>query len=257
MEETSALASLDYQVLDFESAWDCKEPLDSAQDNLFKKMNSIDSDLLAQDPFLSSTHSEDDGFNEDLTAPSSISDELTFLDMDVGTTQEPEAPIDPDTIYYSDSDQDEAKSGDQEIHYEITVDGPPSPKKSKKTRRGKKRKPKANAWLLNKRDEVKEATGDTQVKLYEQQPFQDKELERCRKNALSAKINREKKKLKQEQIQKEMESLREENARLKRQEEESKRRARKAELELLRMRDMLRRNNAEDLLKKNHLDPEE
>lgn len=116
----------------------------------------------------------------------------------------------------------------------------------KKTRRGPK-KAKANIWSELKRNGViKETT--TECKLYEQKSFEDPKLERCRKNALSAKLNREKKKQEQEKIVKEMETLRSNNKALMKRVADSDMRAQKLEAQLARMEKLLREQSMSNLV---------
>merc|ERR1712203_531703 len=55
------------------------------------------------------------------------------------------------------------------------------------------------------------SAGNRKVKLYEQEPFSDPEMERCRQNAINAKINREKKNKEKNKMSQEMAKLRREN----------------------------------------------
>lgn len=117
---------------------------------------------------------------------------------------------------------------------------------NKPHRRGKKRrKPLAHAWSQMKR------IGVLQEKkpLYELESFDDPILERCRKNALGAKLNREKKKQEQERIKRELDELRNHNRSLMRRAQQSDARAMKAEQELARMRSLLESRHMSDIVK--------
>merc|ERR1711972_1074793 len=59
------------------------------------------------------------------------------------------------------------------------------------------------------------SAGNRKVKLYEQEPFSDPEMERCRQNAINAKINRDRKNKEKNAMTKEMAKLRRENQDLK------------------------------------------
>ena len=63
---------------------------------------------------------------------------------------------------------------------------------TRKKRSSSRKKPRANAWSSQKKELIKDEKAV--VKLYEQEPFENPALERCRQNALNAKLNREKKK---------------------------------------------------------------
>ena len=84
--------------------------------------------------------------------------------------------------------------------------------RQKRTRTKTGKKQKANAWSSQKKELIKDEKAV--VKLYEQKPFENPALERCRQNALNAKLNREKKKVAWEQMEREVARLRSENARL-------------------------------------------
>jgi len=57
--------------------------------------------------------------------------------------------------------------------------------------------------------------GNRKTKLYEHEPFSDPDMERCRQNAINAKINRDRKNKEKNQMSKEMAKLRRENQELK------------------------------------------
>merc|ERR1712109_57593 len=59
------------------------------------------------------------------------------------------------------------------------------------------------------------SAGNRKVKLYEQEPFSDPEMERCRQNAINAKISRDRKNKEKNAMTKEMAKLRRENQDLK------------------------------------------
>jgi len=111
----------------------------------------------------------------------------------------------------------------------------------------KRRKPKANAWSQQVRPQVVAKAG-SRPRLYEQKPFEDPELERCRQNALFAKMNRDRKRKEKEDIQKSLETLRRENERLKKKEAAAAERATQAEERLARLEAILRRSRLEGLV---------
>jgi len=157
---------------------------------------------------------------------------------------------DSDVIMYEDSESDGCIGSikeEEDSETDDCVESIPEEKRDtkpeliarrKKTRRGKK-KPKANAWSSQKKVLVKE---EKVVKLYEQKPFENPALEKCRMNALNAKLNREKKKKEKEQMAKEVTKLRSENTRLRRAEAAAERRAGEAERELQRLRALMRQS---------------
>ena len=86
-------------------------------------------------------------------------------------------------------------------------------------------------------------------RLYEAQPFEDPVKERCRRNAINAKLNRERKAKEKEALAKQMNLLRKENRRAQeeaniaeRRAEEAEQRAADAEAELQRLRAVLQEN---------------
>ena len=86
-------------------------------------------------------------------------------------------------------------------------------------------------------------------RLYEAKPFEDPVKERCRRNAINAKLNRERKAKEKEALARQMSLLRKENTRAQteadiaeRRAEEAERRAADAESELERLRAVLREN---------------
>ncbi|TRY79424.1 hypothetical protein TCAL_06014 [Tigriopus californicus] len=140
---------------------------------------------------------------------------------------------------------EETEDGGQSIHQDHDY-LPAAQPSHKPHRRGKKRrKPLAHAWSQMKR------IGVLQEKkpLYELESFEDPILERCRKNALGAKLNREKKKLEQERIKRELDELRHHNRSLMRRAQQSDARAMKAEQELARMRSLLENRQMSDIVK--------
>ena len=97
-----------------------------------------------------------------------------------------------------------------------------------------RKKPEANAWSTQTKALFEDETAV--ARLYEHGPFENPALERCRKNAIRAKLNRERKKRAREQTQGEIDWLRSENARLRMAEPAALRRAAEAERELQRLR---------------------
>lgn len=246
--------------LQFDLDWDNLTPLTDNEDKLFRSIDAMNHEDLfpssptrlgsTMDPFLSSS-------------AVSIDDDLGQVIMDEANVAN--EPIvegnnghDDEVVYYNSDEDQDMYNADQQQEEEPT---PPNndhdyvpvkktgKRKALKTRRGlKKRKPKANAWSVKMNKSQVKRNEDTL--LYQQKPFQDNpELERCRKNALSAKLNREKKKKEQEKIAAELNKLKKENERLKKQGEVMKNRANSAEFTLNRIRAVLAQNHREDLLK--------
>ena len=163
---------------------------------------------------------------------------------------------DPEVIMYEDSSTESDECDTIKEEEDDCVEPIPQPEEEedsgsakpelitrrKKTRRGKK-KPKANAWSSQKKALVRDSDVEKVVKLYEQKPFENPALEKCRQNALNAKLNRERKKKEKEQMEGEVARLRSENARLRRAEAAAARRAGEAERELQRLRALLGRSD--------------
>jgi len=278
--DTAATAAASFQAINFEAAWSEKEDLSDEEKTLFPEsastMDRIDLDSLfptsSQDPFLSSAtldvmlpvsnspFDEDDvltPINNNRKTPAPHIDDHCYVNTppasplmsDDGVDKENDR--DSDVIMYDDSESDEMTEAIKQEEDSETDDcnesvleerrdtKPELIARRKKTRRGKK-KPKANAWSSQKKALVKE---EKVVKLYEQKPFENPALEKCRMNALNAKLNREKKKKEREQMAKEVTKLRSENTRLRRAEAAAERRAGEAERELQRLRALLRQSD--------------
>jgi hypothetical protein len=114
-----------------------------------------------------------------------------------------------EVIVYSDTQSDSGAGIGEEVS---------EPKHALITRGKKSRR--ANAWSMQKKNLLTEEAEleKRNAKLNEQKPFENPELERCRQNALNAKLNCERKKREKEGIAMEMTKLRTENQRLKKQE---------------------------------------
>ena len=278
--DTAAAATASFQAQNFEAAWSEKEDLSDEEKTLFPEsastMDRIDLDSLfptsSQDPFLSSAtldvmlpvsnspFDEDDvltPINNNRKTPAPHIDDHCYVNTppasplmsDDGVDKENDR--DSDVIMYEDSESDGCIGSikeEEDSETDDCVESIPEEKRDtkpeliarrKKTRRGKK-KPKANAWSSQKKVLVKE---EKVVKLYEQKPFENPALEKCRMNALNAKLNREKKKKEREQMAKEVTKLRSENTRLRRAEAAAERRAGEAERELQRLRALLRQSD--------------
>ena len=110
------------------------------------------------------------------------------------------------------------------------------------------------AGRVSKRTRVVQNRIDSEVltngrRLYEARPFDDPVKERCRRNAINAKLNRERKAKEKEALARQMSLLRKENQRAQteadvaeRRADEAERRAADAEAELERLRAVLREN---------------
>ena len=279
----AAAAAASFQAKNFEAAWNETEDLSDEEKSLFPVNGSVmDYGLLfptsAQDPFLSSAATLDimlpvapaDDFPEN---GDSMRTSAPHIDDHCYVNTPPASPLlsddggkendeDPDVIIYEDSstESDEYDTIKEEV--DDCVEPIPQPEEEeevsgsskdsgshkpelitrrKKTRRGKK-KPKANAWSSQKKALVRDDV-EKVVKLYEQKPFENPALEKCRQNALNAKLNRERKKKEKEQMEGEVARLRSENARLRRAEAAAARRAGEAERELQRLRALLGRSD--------------
>lgn len=128
----------------------------------------------------------------------------------------------------------------------------PAPKSSnaagsRSAARRRRRKPKANAWSTEIRPKVA-AKLSARPRLYEQRPFDDPELERCRQNALQAKQNRDRKRQERLDMERELKDLRSENARLRRRELSMSKRMSGLESQLRRVEELLRTRSLEGLL---------
>merc|ERR1711935_474641 len=100
--------------------------------------------------------------------------------------------------------------------------GPPTVQKKntevlKKVQNGRatKRLRKPVKRFADSESENDENDSDCKVKLYEHEPFSDPEMERCRQNAINAKVNRDRKNKEKNKMGQEMAKLRRENQDLK------------------------------------------
>ena len=89
----------------------------------------------------------------------------------------------------------------------------------------------------------KSSSNSRRVKLYEMRPFSDPEKERCRINAINAKINRDRKKNERNNISQEMSNLRQENKQLKSKNRKYKQRLSSFEARLESLEAIIRANN--------------
>jgi len=78
-----------------------------------------------------------------------------------------------------------------------------------------KLKKSANSNSSTSKSEDATSAGNRKTKLYEHEPFSDPDMERCRQNAINAKINRDRKNNEKSKMSKEMAKLRRENQDLK------------------------------------------
>jgi len=95
----------------------------------------------------------------------------------------------------------------------------------------------------------KDTFSNGKKKLYKSGPFHNPEMERARMNAINAKRNRDRKKQERQRLEQEMDRLKSENQGLKRTANKMKERAANAEAQLEKIREMLRANNLEAVLK--------
>jgi len=87
------------------------------------------------------------------------------------------------------------------------------------------------------------------VKMYEMDPFEDPEMEKCRQNAINAKMNRDKKKTEKNSMQKEMSKLRRENEDLKKKNRRYREKLTSFEARLQIMESIIQSNRLDGLLK--------
>ena len=142
---------------------------------------------------------------------------------------------------------DESSEEENDSDYEPEM----SSNKIKKTRENSTSK--SNSTISNN-------SSNRKAKLYEQSPFSDPDMERCRQNAINAKINRDRKRNEKNSMQKEMSKLRRENQDLKKKNQKYRQRltsfeSRLAVLESLirsqpRLDEMLKASGNADLLSK-------
>ncbi len=268
-----------FQIQEFEGLWTDVKPLTTAEQGLFGGQQEQEgihrvadqesgSCKLAgpnMDPTISSSRIPGcDPFmidsapleeQEILAAVSSegVASVPSDASSDSGMKMEELAVEDP-TMFYSDCEDVQVKddSEREDIVIEIVDDAAelqePEEKSLKQAyfRRERRRKPKANAWSTRVRPAVSEV-GET-PRLYEQQPFADPELERCRLNALSAKANRDRKRQEQKKMQEELYKLREENRKMKLSQAMLAAKAREAQHIVERFKALLRAERLDDLL---------
>ena len=173
---------------------------------------------------------------------SSFSSGVQDLEQDLSESEDV-SMNDSEVIFYHSSDEAEEETK------KSTAPPAPAAKTLQPKRKGNKktrRKPKANAWSL-KRQQIKESR---EKRLYEMNSFKDDpELERCRLNAMSAKLNREKKKREQEQMAADLSKYKRENQKLLKINQNITKRYNSHEQCLARLELILRQNNLEDLFK--------
>lgn len=99
------------------------------------------------------------------------------------------------------------------------------------------------------------ASSSKKVKMYECDPFEDPEMEKCRQNAINAKMNRDKKKKEKTTLQKEMGKLRRENEELKKKNSRYRTKLTSVEARVQAMEAFIQSNGLGSLLKAS--DPEE
>ncbi len=274
-------ATFDYQTKDFDAAWNIQqqEEVDPELCDLFpelmsqnnvtnsdhdyvvssstsapametnKEHNTDSSSLLASDPVLTSAIDAPPATGLGLTLPQ-FDFNLYDIDEDTGS---PAQQDDDDVVMYSDSEEEEEKEEEKVVAAPKDVIIVKTGSDNVRSAPAKKRrKPKANAWSREVQPKVSAAVAKIGAKgrprLYDQKPFADPELERCRLNAICAKQNRDRKRQEKQNMEKEVVELRSENKKLKRQAESSAKRLKSAEEQLGRMREMLRTHGVEALL---------
>jgi len=113
----------------------------------------------------------------------------------------------------------------------------------------KRTRSKSNSTSINKNN------NNGKTKLYEMKPFSDPDKERCRQNAINAKINRDRKKNERNAMQQQMSTLREENQELKKKNRKYRAKLTTFEARLQALESIIRSNNLDSLVKAS--DPEE
>ncbi len=271
-----------FQVKEFEDLWTDLEPLTPAEKGLFRGQGDQEEvahhqhsdkfgEVLSEpaepnmDPTISSSRiPRDDPFmidsipleEEHILAAASL-EGVTTVPSDDSTDSGinmAELAVEEPAIFYNDCEDVKVKEeAEDDIVIEIvdnTSDAPAQGEKpSRQThsrRERRRRKPKANAWSTQVRRAAAEVGGAP--RLYEQKPFDDPELERCRLNALSAKANRDRKRQEQQRMQEELHKLREENRKMKLSQASLAAKARKAQDIVDRFKALLRAERLEDLL---------
>ena len=235
--DPSTTSGLDLGYLGLDWAWNLP-PLTEEDSELFPpRMNEINLDSMA-DHLISNANrvhpGTDEDFDDDLFPTASPNDVCITLDLqpvssgvpllngarviakkpltDPMDTIDSEPPKDTiDTVSLTDDYEEE----DHEYRPKVKR----TRKSSAVSKQPRKRcKPKANAWSTQK-SEILKSEAAKNAPLYDQAPFKNPDLERCRQNAKCAKANRDRKKREQDQMRRDLEEAKKQNNVLKKESE--------------------------------------
>jgi hypothetical protein len=215
-----------FQREDFETTWARADPLSDQEQDLFATQPSANMDfqfgLFDNDPMLSNAMVDDE--------------EPSFVMSRASPT--PSSSSHPDVIYYSDSDE------------------APTVREEKKVVRPRRRQRRRRTTTTTRPAVDTSDEEDQQVifsngrpKLYAERPFKNPELERARLNAINAKKNRDRKKLENAGMRREMDVLRARNAMIAKSLRRYELRVERAERELKLIRTLLHSANLGSILK--------
>lgn len=272
------MPSEEYQKAEFEAAWIrnlTDKPLSKLEDSLFEDTKTINDQMMAD--LLNSLNDNLLGLasphnNPLLCAMGNDLDEGLGLDLELDLDTNPIPPL----LFEEEPPQEEEESAanildihsySQKSHNELEIEQEKTSqvelvKKSLRVRKPKRHFEDSDSdWEEDEEEEENKSNNkkrrisssssynSKKTKLYEMDAFDDPEMERCRQNAINAKINRDRKKQEKNSILSQVNKLKEENASLKSKADRMKRRAMDAETQLKRIQQMLRANNMENVLK--------
>ena len=266
------ISGQDYQFRDFESVWNLAEPLTDEEKELFE-LPTNKMDPLIDDPLLTTAGLAElpplmDFLPAEPDSSADNDDDREIIDPVGDDSADMDYPISIHSYSLPPKDftPENSLAGD-EIHYSDDSDEPlerrPTPVIAASTgRRMSARQPKRRRFSDSEDDDddenqsenlrkrpKKDTFSNGKRKLYKSGPFNDPEMERARLNAINAKRNRDRKKQEKTLLENEMTKLKNENQGLKRTASKMRERAINAEAELKRLREMLRANNLEAVLK--------
>lgn len=217
-----------FQELDFEQNWNQSVNLSDEENSLFPNTEAMNSTVFEHNPLLSSA-TINDGFdieNMDLI----FQDELGTTDIDLPIKHEENETVMPsptrnvqDILSIHSYSQMDNKPQIEELEEAQKKPVIRRVKASKVTKKSKRQiKPVKRFAAIDSSDDEMSDNDDKpktkrsqKQKLYEMAPFEDPDMERCRLNAINAKMNRDKKKKEKNVLQSEMSKLQAENQELK------------------------------------------
>lgn len=201
----------DFQELDFEQSWsNSSNLLSEEENNLFPDMN-IDSN-----PLLSSASLDYENIaNMDIIFEDSIMPVHNTFQEEIDTIptaikEEMEAEIPPQV-----EKEPENKAKIEDHCYSQPKKEVSSKRKRKPVKRFDDSDSESDSDDEVKPKKSKLSSSNKKTKLYEMEPFSDPEMEKCRQNAINAKINRDRKKNEKSNLQSEIKTLKKENLDLK------------------------------------------